>query len=369
MIRIIGLGLGLLLASSALSDAAKLQGVEVRPLDSGTEVVIRFSSLPAYSYAPAPNPFRVTVTAVSTVSRMDFSHARAGIVSGVRLEESAGGQARIEILLDGPASFEVRERGTSIVLLLVPEADAGGAAHFPVPDFTGSTARNIGSLKVRRVAVDAGHGGLDPGASYFGVHEKDVVLALARRLADLINRRGRAEAFLTRSGDYFIPLQERPLIANQYRADLFVSIHVNANENPVHRGSETYFCSERASDAMAALVAERENRVIHEEEQQVLSRNAVDIEEILFQFERKLYWEDSRQVSSLILQGMVGSAGTADRGVHSANFSVLRNAKMPAVLAEIGFLSNPQEAKRLTDPAFQQRVVEGIYGALESLIP
>ena len=146
-------------------------------------------------------------------------------------------------------------------------------------------------------------------------------------------------------------------------------IHANANPNRSHRGSEVYFCSEKASDAMAALVAERENRVIHEADRQVLSRNAVDIEEILFRFERKLYWEDSRQVSDMILKRLVAAAGTDDRGVHSANFSVLRHAKMPAVLVEIGYLSNREEARRLADPAYQGRIAEGIYRALEGLMP
>lgn len=349
-------------------EATELRGVEVLPGPAATEVMLRFSSLPDYSYSPGMNPFRVIVRADATAGRERFPGARGGVVTEVTAAAAAGGGCRIQVLLSGFASFEVTERGADLLIRLVPEAGAG-VDPFPVPDFSGSAVRDIRSIKVRRIAVDAGHGGLDPGASYYGTHEKDIVLAVAQKLASLINARGRAEAFLTRTGDYYIPLRERPLIANQYRADLFVSLHANANTNKAHSGSEIYFCSEEASDKMAALVAERENKVIHEEERDVLSENAVDIEEILFRFERKLYWEDSRQVSGLILDQLASAAGTRNRGVHSANFSVLRNAKMPAILVEVGFLSNRNEAGKLLRPAFQQRVAEGIYNALETLMP
>ena len=352
------------------ASGAQLQDITVSPSSEGVEVVLSFSELPDYHYAPAMNPFRLVLVASAVPARSAFATARVGIVSGVTVLPAGAGQCSVLVELTGPADFRVREHGMDLRIRILPVGDPSARERFPVPDFTADAAGGIADPTIRRIAVDPGHGGIDPGASHYGINEKDIVLAVARRLVDRINREGRAHAFLTRSGDYYVPLRERPLIANQYRADLFLSLHANANENAVHRGAEVYFCSENASDAAAALVAERENRVVAAGEGgPPSSRHAVDIEEILFRFERKLYWEDSRRVSEVVLPGLVTAMVTEDRGVRSANFSVLRNAKMPALLLEIGFLSNRVEAGRLADPEVQERIVSGVYRSLTPLLP
>lgn len=225
------------------------------------------------------------------------------------------------------------------------------------------------AYRIERIVVDAGHGGWDPGAvGPGGAKEKDVTLAIALKLFSLLEERSAARVYLTRQDDFYIPLRERTLIANRHRADLFLSIHCNAMDDPAKRGTEIYFCSEKASDAMAELVAQRENAIAQQEAEEAVPGNYVDIEDILFRLERKLYWEASGEISKGIIDRMIPVLGTADRGVKSANFAVLRTAKMPSVLVEIAFLSNPEEEQMLKSGAFQQHAAEAIYRALMPMI-
>lgn len=219
--------------------------------------------------------------------------------------------------------------------------------------------------RIERIVVDPGHGGWDTGAvGPGGTKEKDVTLAVAVRLAGLLDRESAARVYLTRHDDIYVPLRERTLIANRHRADLFISLHCNALEDRSRRGTEIYFCSEKASDRMAELVAQRENSVAREEERKVLRSNLVDVEDILFRLERKLYWQESARIGREIIDRVIPRLGTVNRGVKSANFSVLRTAKMPAILLEIGFISNPEEERALRSDVFQQKVAEAVLHAL-----
>jgi len=223
-----------------------------------------------------------------------------------------------------------------------------------------------GGLKfqLRRLVIDAGHGGFDSGAvGLNGLQEKEVTLDIARRLKKLVEERTQVKAFLSRTGDYYLPLSARTVIANQYRADLFVSIHINANVKRSAGGMETFFCSEKASSKEAARIAAREN-AIGKDEEFFKPKDFVDIEEILFQFERKLYWEDSARFAKLFQENLEQNIPLRNRGVNSANFYVLRRAKMPAILLELGFISNPEEEARLRDPDFRQQLSEAVFASL-----
>ena len=225
------------------------------------------------------------------------------------------------------------------------------------------------SYFLSRIVIDAGHGGWDRGAvGSSGVQEKDVTLAVALKLFELLEAHSDARVYLTRQDDFYVPLRERTLIANRHRADLFVSLHCNAIKTKTRGGTEIYYCSEKASDRMAEQVAARENAVAQQEEERAIPAGFVDIEGILFKLERKLYWEESGKISQQILNRMVPYLGTINRGVKSANFAVLRTAKMPAILVEIAFLSNPEEEQKLNSEAFQQRAAEAIYRALKPMI-
>ena len=215
--------------------------------------------------------------------------------------------------------------------------------------------------QVKRVVIDAGHGGFDPGAvGRNGLKEKDVTLDLALKLHERLRKGGRIKPFLTRTGDYYIPLSARTVTANQYQADLFISIHINASKKRDSHGSETYFCSEKASSAEAEKVAALENSVLKFDEPYKKKPGHIDIEEILFRFEQKLYWSESGKFATVFQERVKHNLPLRSRGVHSANFYVLRRTKMPSILLETGFISNPDEEAMLKDPAFRSQIVDAI---------
>ena len=219
--------------------------------------------------------------------------------------------------------------------------------------------------QVKRVVIDAGHGGFDPGAvGATGLKEKDVTLDLAKRLHQRLQKKGGIKSFLTRTGDYYVPLSERTVIANQYHADLFISIHINANKNRKAHGSETYFCSESASSKEAARVAALENAVLKYDKPFKKRPGYIDIEDILFQFERKLYWSESGKFAHRFQERFKKSLPLRSRGVHSANFYVLRKAKMPSILLETGFISNSNNESMLKQDAFLEKIVDAIIRGL-----
>lgn len=219
--------------------------------------------------------------------------------------------------------------------------------------------------RVKRVVIDPGHGGFDSGAvGPTGLKEKDVTLDLAQRLKRRISEKGKIKCFLTRTGDYYIPLSDRTVIANQYQADLFVSIHINANENRKAHGCETYYCSETASSKEAARVAAFENAVLKYDEPFKKRPGYIDIEEILFNFERRLYWEESGKFAGVFQNRFQQALPFKSRGVHSANFFVLRRAKMPSILLETGFISNYDEEAELKKASIRDEIAVAVVRGL-----
>lgn len=217
-------------------------------------------------------------------------------------------------------------------------------------------SRGLG-YRIRRVVLDAGHGGFDPGAvGQAGLKEKDVNLDLVRRTAEILaGRAPHLKIFLTRNDDYYLPLSARTATANQYRADLFVSFHVNANENRSASGCETYFCSETASSKEAERLAQYENSV-RKYDPVAMGKGWLDLEDILFRFERRRYWQAGGKAARACQDVFAQGLPMNDRGVHSADFYVLRKARMPSVLLEMGFISNPAE-ERLLAQAPQRRAI------------
>ena len=217
------------------------------------------------------------------------------------------------------------------------------------------------AYRVKRVVIDPGHGGFDSGAvGPTGLKEKDVTLDLAQRLKRRISEKGKNKCFLTRTADYYIPLSDRTVIANQYQADLFVSIHINANENRKVHGCETYYCSETASSKEAARVAAFENAVLKYDEPFKKRPGYIDIEEILFNFERRLYWEESGKFAGVFQNRFQQALPFKSRGVHSANFFVLRRAKMPSILLETGFISNYDEEAELKKTSIRDEIAVAV---------
>ena len=219
--------------------------------------------------------------------------------------------------------------------------------------------------RVKRVVIDAGHGGFDPGAvGKNGLKEKDITLDLALRLHEKLKKGKKIKSFLTRTGDYYVPLSARTVTANQYQADLFISIHINANKNRNAHGSETYFCSEKASSAEAKRVALYENSVLKFDEPYKKKPGHIDIEEILFKFEQKLYWSESGRFAKSFQERFKQYLPLKSRGIHSANFYVLRRTKMPSILLETGFISNPNNEAMIKKTAFRDKIVDSIIKGL-----
>ena len=215
----------------------------------------------------------------------------------------------------------------------------------------------------RPVVIDPGHGGDDVGAqSPTGVREKEVTLAVARRLARVLESRGRAVR-LTRDGDQGRALTDRTALANRLDATVFVSLHANASTVASVAGAETYYMSiDGASDEAAAATAALENRAGSSSNE----RSSLDL--ILWDLAQAEVLNESSRLA-LAVQGRLNARlGLRDRGVKQAPFVVLTGATMPAILVEIGFLSNPSEAERLTEPESQQHLAEALGAGIEDFL-
>jgi N-acetylmuramoyl-L-alanine amidase len=223
-----------------------------------------------------------------------------------------------------------------------------------------SLTRALG-LKVNRIVIDAGHGGHDDGTiGPHGVLEKDIVLDVALRLATLVRQRMSAEVVLTRSDDTFIPLQERTKIANDNKADLFLSIHANSSPAPEVAGTETFYLNFSTSPG-ALDVAARENAGS--------DKTVGDLKDLIQSITLNDKIEESHTFAQDIqtainVQAERSNAAAHNRGVKRAPFVVLIGASMPSVLAEIGFLSNSRDEANLGKPEYRQKVAEALYKGL-----
>ncbi len=214
------------------------------------------------------------------------------------------------------------------------------------------------------IVVDPGHGGDDTGAVAGGLMEKDIVLAIARRLAAVLESRGQVVR-LTRDGDYSRALSDRTALANRLEARAFVSLHANASTFASVRGAETYYMSldQGATDAAAAATAATENLA---EGAGGAEQNPLDL--ILWDLAQADVLNESARLALAVQLRLNERLGLNDRGVKQAPFVVLTGATMPAVLVEVGFLSNSDEQQRLLDPTHQQNLAEAIAaGILEYL--
>ncbi|MGD1069525.1 MAG: N-acetylmuramoyl-L-alanine amidase [Bryobacteraceae bacterium] len=234
---------------------------------------------------------------------------------------------------------------------LTPHASENGAR---------SLTRALG-LKVNRIVIDAGHGGHDDGTiGPNGVLEKDVVLDVALRLAKLVQSRMGAEVVLTRSDDTFIPLNERTAIANQRKADLFLSIHANSSPAPSVAGTETFFLN--FSNSPGALdVASRENAGADKSVGELM--NLIQTITLNDKITESETFAQTVQ-STLFAQAAKSNASARNRGVKKAPFVVLIGAQMPSILAEIGFLSNARDEANLNKPEYRQKIAEAIFRGL-----
>jgi N-acetylmuramoyl-L-alanine amidase len=224
-----------------------------------------------------------------------------------------------------------------------------------------SLAQQLG-LRVRKIIIDAGHGGKDPGAvGRNGMREKDIVLKLARILAEKVRDKLHCQPVLTRGTDVFLPLEKRTAMANIEKADLFISLHVNAHKYTNVQGLETYFLN-IALDEDSMNLAARENATS--------TKNISDLQMILNDLMLNTKIHESSRLAEFVHSGLMsevkgGYKQVKNRGVRQAPFYVLIGAEMPAVLVEIGYITNSVECARLGSDAYLTRVASGIVTGIE----
>jgi len=227
-----------------------------------------------------------------------------------------------------------------------------------------SLTRALG-LKFGRIVIDPGHGGHDAGTiGPNGLEEKDVVLDVAKRLGKLLQTRLRADVIFTRQNDTFIPLETRTAIANQEQADLFVSIHANSSRDEDARGVETYYLN-FTSNAASLEVAARENAAS--------DKSIHELQDVVKKIALKEKIEESREFATDVQRSLHGGLAhknpeIRDRGVKKAPFVVLIGANMPSILAEISFVSNPTDARKLDTSEYRQRIAESLYKGIAKYV-
>ncbi|MFZ2491100.1 MAG: N-acetylmuramoyl-L-alanine amidase, partial [Thermoanaerobaculia bacterium] len=266
-----------------------------------------------------------------------------------------GNEVRIQLMgsevvgdaytLDNPAR---------VVLDLRKGAAAAPGTSAPIP----GAGRPAAARGIRTIVIDPGHGGKEVGAiGPAGVMEKDLTLTISRKLADSLAARTGARVVLTREDDSLVPLDARTAIANQYEADLFLSVHMNAAVVKDAKGSETYFLSLDASDEAARAAAETENASAG-------TSAAADLNLILWDLAQQKYLQESSRFAQTIQEQMNAATGVQNRGVKQAPFKVLIGATMPAALVEVAFISNAEEEAKLQSEEFQKAMVETLTAAV-----
>ena len=297
---------------------------------------------------------------------------RQASIQGQRLKDSTKALAVLDALKKGyPNSQEAKDAPT-LESSLTPKAstsstDTASSAGTGKKPATATVMEQLG-LTVKTIMIDAGHGGKDPGCSANGIVEKTFTLAMAKRIGGLLQKKGFTVLY-TRSDDTFITLQDRPDLANTKNADLFISVHLNANPSTSIHGLETYYL-DSAKTKDAATVAARENGVSVKE--------ISDLQVILTDLMLTSKVKESRSMAGCVQKAILGSLrkgkfSSYDHGVRSAPFYVLVGARMPAILVEFGYATNATEAANLKSDDFllrqAQGVVDGVAAYKDQLTP
>ncbi len=217
------------------------------------------------------------------------------------------------------------------------------------------------------VAIDAGHGGEDPGAiGPSGTYEKDIVLAVAKKLAERVNRERGLRAVLIRDGDYYIGLRERTRKARESEADLFISLHADAFHDRRVKGSSVFVLSRNgASSEMARMVAQRENRADYIGGVSLQDKDE-ELASVLVDLSRAHTVEESVDVAEVLLTELDALGDVHGGYVEQAGFAVLKSLDMPSVLVELAFISNPDEERRLRSKRYQRQLADGLVNGVRA---
>ena len=353
----------LFLLAAGQSRAAEVSGFRVWSDPAKTRAVLDLDGKADYKLFTLKDPHRVVVdlqdSSIEVPLVLDEKHA--GVITGIR--HGQPDKTTLRLVFDLSESAQLKS------FLLDPTAQYG---HRLVVDlFTKSSNKNKALVKHMTdvdkpdrsvvIAVDAGHGGEDPGAiGKKRTREKDVVLQIARELKRAIDAEPGMQAVLTRDGDYYVPLRGRYEKARNARADLFVSIHADAFSQRSVKGSSVFVLSARgASSEFARLLADSENASDLVGGVTLSDKDGM-LASVLLDLSQSATREASNKVADEILGALKQAGKTHKNIVGRANFMVLKSPDVPSVLVETGFISNPDEEKRLTEKEFQQRMARAI---------
>ncbi|MEW5249550.1 N-acetylmuramoyl-L-alanine amidase [Microbulbifer sp. 2201CG32-9] len=357
--QLCGLSAALVLALPAM--AAEVQGVRLWRAPDHTRLVFDLTAPAEHQLFTLRGPDRVVVDVNNTRLRAQLDGLELDGTPIERLRYARHNEKDLRVVLDlkqqvNPRSFALRRHQNLPDRLVIDLYDRAQSEEISL--------QQVSRERAIVIAIDAGHGGEDPGAlGPGGLKEKDVVLAISRQLRKFIDARPGFSGKLVRGGDYYVPHRERVNKGRQLRADLFVSIHADAFIRKSARGAGVYALSSRgATSETARFLAQREN------ESDLIggvgNLNLGDKDDTLAGVLLDLSMTASINASLDIGTSVLGQLGTLThlhkKRVEQANFAVLKSPDVPSILVETGFITNPQEASRLRDPKFQRRLAEKI---------
>jgi len=402
--RFAGLILGLLLLCAGVVQAASVKATRLWPSPEYSRITVELDAAITFKHFSLANPNRLVVDLEGVDPEPALTDIATKVapqdvyIAGIRVALNRPGVTRLVVELKTEARPQVftlkplGEYGHRLVIDLYPAraetlesrvenaigraerkaeagpsgdkaAQAAGAAR----DARGSArAAQPDYVRLITIAIDPGHGGEDPGAiGAKGTREKDITLSISRRLKGMIDKTENMRAYLTRDGDYFLPLHERVNRARRAQADLFVSVHADAFIKPHARGSSVFALSERgATSAAARWLAKRENEAdliggVN------IAVNDVHLKQTLIDLSQTAQIADSLRVGKAVLEELGGVNRLHKPRVEQAGFAVLKAPDIPSILVETAFISNPEEEKRLNDEAYQEQMARAIVNGIK----
>lgn len=363
--------LSLILPLSAFAEQVTMENVRVWAAPDNTRVVFDVSGPVVHNLELLTNPHRLVVD----INNAKLSQAVSQAINPPdaadkylkKIRSAERGTNDLRVVFDLKKNINMRS------FLLEPNKQYGHRLVVDLYDENQSdeispvvTISDTRRSKDVIIAIDAGHGGDDPGAmGPRGVREKDVTLEISKNLANLINREYGMKAVLIREGDYYLRLRDRIEKARKHKADLFVSIHADAFKDPRVRGSSVYILSNRgASSEAARWLAERENAsdlvggVRLDDKDNVLAS-------VLLDLSQTASLEASMGVADRVLNGLKKLGKTHKKHVQSAGFAVLKSPDIPSILVETAYISNPDEERKLKDSRYQTQLANALLGGLK----
>ncbi|MGB4704270.1 MAG: N-acetylmuramoyl-L-alanine amidase [Candidatus Saccharicenans sp.] len=310
--------------------------------------------------AKSPEAYLVILKLETADFNYNQSSRRAPFELVLEIKPNTEIKPEVKAKVEKPASQETGTAGTE-------KTEISSQTQKAEPERT-ETVRIPSKKLIKTIVIDPGHGGNETGArGVYGTLEKDVTLSIARKLKEVIERELKYRVLMTREADVTLPLERRAALANNNKADLFISIHVNGSRRTAATGSETFFLSLNATDEESRRLAYFENNS-EELENRVPEKDFDDLKLILWDMAQSAYLKQSSQLAEFVQLELNELLNTRNRGVKQAPFKVLTGVACPAILVEVAFITNPEEEKKLQSEDFQMTVAEAIYRGLNKFL-